>query len=82
MYEIGEGVDQNYTEALRLYKIAAGKGDSYAQFYVGYMLDSGIGMQKNKSEAAVWYKLSADNGNKDAAKKIEMMNKSDASQNP
>lgn len=82
MYEIGEGVDQNYTEALRLYKIAAGKGDSYAQFYVGYMLDNGIGIQKNKSEAAVWYKLSADNGNKDAAKKIEMMNKSDASQNP
>ena len=31
-YRVGLGVEQNYAEALRLYKLAAAKGDPRAQF--------------------------------------------------
>gem|GEM_PF-780794 len=38
----------------------AGKGDAKAQYYLAYMLDTGLGMGKDIVAAARWYKKSAD----------------------
>jgi len=35
MYERGQGVDKNLTEAVRLYRLSADKGDENAQYNLG-----------------------------------------------
>jgi TPR repeat protein len=47
MYGKGEGVQQNYTEALKWYKKAADQGDATAQYALGLMYYNGEGVQQN-----------------------------------
>ena len=44
MYENGKGVSKVLLEAIRLYRIAAGKGNAYAQFKLGVMYSAGTGV--------------------------------------
>lgn len=63
MYKNGYGVEQDYNEALKYYRMAANKGSAMAQFNIADMYENGIGVVQNYSEAARWYKIAAQNGN-------------------
>ena len=57
-YYYGEGVEQNLTEALKWYLIAAESGDEIAQSFVSICLES-LGIQEeniNRLNTSDWFK--------------------------
>jgi TPR repeat protein len=54
-YHKGEGVKQDYFEAVKWYKTATEQGDPRAQFNLGYMYGNGQGVKQDKFEAKLWY---------------------------
>ena len=74
-YHDGDGVPKNYSEAVRLYKLAATQDGecaksniavSISQSLLGDMYQSGQGVAVNHAEAAKWHRLAADSGYADA----------------
>ena len=63
MYEKGEGVPQDYSQALYWYKKAAEQGDSYAQNNLAIMYENERGVSQDYSKAIYWYQKAADQGN-------------------
>ena len=63
MYANGEGVQQNFEEALKWYRLSAEQGNAAAQNRLGSMYDDGIGVAQDFEEAAKWYRRSAEQGN-------------------
>jgi len=57
MYDNGDGVAQNYAEAVRWYRLAAAQGYAVAQNYLGAMYDNGEGVERDHEEAVRWYRL-------------------------
>lgn len=57
------GVPQNYTEAVRLYRLAALQGDALGQSNLGFMYAGGKGVGKNDIEAVNWFRKAAYQGN-------------------
>jgi TPR repeat protein len=55
-------VKQDYLEAERWYKLAAGQGDANAQFALGMWYVDGTGIVQNYAEAVRWYNLAAEQG--------------------
>jgi clan AA aspartic protease (TIGR02281 family) len=66
MYLAGEGVPQNYAEAMKWYRKAADQGDETAQLDVGVMYRDGKGVPENYAEAMKWLRKAADQGNETA----------------
>lgn len=66
MYKDGQGVEQNYTEAMKWFKLAADQGDTDAQFSIGLLYFMGEGLQQNYALAAQWFQKAADQGHIDA----------------
>lgn len=62
-YETGEGTQTNFNEALRLIKLSANKGDTYAICKLGNFYQFGQGVEQNDSLAYIYYKKAADAGN-------------------
>ena len=62
MYCFGEGVKQDYSEALKWFRKAAGQGLTEAQYNLALMYDNGTGVNQDKSEAAQWYRKAAEQG--------------------
>ena len=62
MYAKGRGVEQNYVESLKWYKMAAEQGDITAQATLGMMFAKGIGCEKNNEVALHWYQKAASKG--------------------
>jgi TPR repeat protein len=56
------GVAQDYTEAVRLYSLAAEQGHAGAQYNLGFMFDIGQGVAQDRAEAIRWYRLAAAQG--------------------
>lgn len=61
-YYNGIGKPTNYAKALRLYQVAAQRGDAEAQFIVGGMLFKGLGTDPDKKEAFKWLLQAAKQG--------------------
>lgn len=61
MYENGQGVDQDYAEAMKWYKKGADQEDGDCQYELGRLYQYGIGVDQNYSEAVKWYKKAGDN---------------------
>jgi uncharacterized protein len=61
-YERGQGVSQDYQEAMRWYRLAAMQGDSAAQYKLCVMSDKGVGVPQDYQEALRWCRLAADQG--------------------
>ncbi|MCR5039085.1 MAG: sel1 repeat family protein, partial [Bacteroidales bacterium] len=59
-YEDGDGVEQDFTEAARWYRMAADKGDPIAQLSLGLLYEEGNGVPENHAEAAKWYRQAAE----------------------
>jgi TPR repeat protein len=67
MFYDGHGLDKNYTEAMKWYRLAAAQGNAKAQFNLGGMLERGQGViAQDRAEAMKWYRLAAEQGNADA----------------
>ena len=62
MYDNGEGVPQDYAEAVKWYRLAAEQGDANAQYNLGLMYDNGQGVPQDYAEAVKWYRLAAEQG--------------------
>ena len=57
MNENGQGVAQDYAEAVRLYLLAAEQGHASAQNNLGYMYEKGLGVAQDYAEAVRLYRL-------------------------
>lgn len=62
----GEGVEQDYDKAFKLYLAAANLGIAFAQREVGTCYSRGYGANKDMCEAAKWYAKAAELNNPDA----------------
>ena len=62
MYAQGEGVPQNYIEAVKWYRKAAEQGNAREQSYLGYMYSNGHGVTQDDKEAVKWIRKSAEQG--------------------
>ena len=61
-YYNGQGVQRNYKEAVRWYRLSAEQGHAKAQSNLGVMYDNGQGVPQDYQEAVKWYRLSAEQG--------------------
>ena len=59
MYSIGEGITQDYKQAVYWYKQAAEQGNAWAHNNLGYMYLEGIGVLQDCKQAVYWYKKAA-----------------------
>ncbi len=72
MYALGQGVPQDYSEALKWFSLAAEQGDAQAQYVLGSMYFEGRGVPQVYSEAFKWFSLAAKQG--DAAAQNSLAN--------
>ena len=62
----GDGVSQDYAEALKWYRKAAEQGHSIAQYNVGVLYYRAVGTHQDLAEAARWWHKAAVQGNAEA----------------
>lgn len=62
MYRKGEGVTQDYVEAVKWFRKAADQGFASAQTNLGFMYEKGQGVNQQYLEALKWYRKAADQG--------------------
>ena len=60
------GKTQNYAEAMKWFRKAAGMGYAPSMLGIGYMYEKGQSVQKNDSEAVKWYRKAAELGEKNS----------------
>ena len=66
LYDTGQGVRQNDSEAVRWYRSAAAQGEAHAQNNLGNMYRNGRGVAQSDKEAARWFRKAAGQGHADA----------------
>ena len=66
LYETGQGVHQDFSQAAQWYWKAAEQGDAVAQFQLGNMYHLGRGVSQNYVMAYMWLELAASRGNANA----------------
>ena len=62
LYESGEGVEQNWREAVKWYRKAAELELSRAQCNLAWCYEHGKGVEQDLAEAVAWYRKAADQG--------------------
>ena len=62
MYANGEGVPQDYTQAVAWWRKAADQGHARAQNNLGVMYETGQGVPEDFTQAVAWYRQAADQG--------------------
>jgi TPR repeat protein len=70
MYANGQGVPQDYTEAVKWWRKVADQGNADAQYQLGSMYENGKGVPEDSAEAMKWYHKAADQGNVNATRVI------------
>ena len=73
MYRTGWGVDQDYVQAVKWYRLAATQGSPSAQFDLGMMYSTGKGVLRDFVQAAQWYQLAAAQGHLNAQQELGTM---------
>ena len=66
MYDSGEGVEQDYKQAVSWWTKAAEKGHAVAQNNLGLMYAQGLGVNQDYVEAYKWFTLSSMGGEESA----------------
>ena len=66
MYENGEGVPQDYAEAVELYWLAAIQGENSGAYGLAQLYRNGLGVRQDYAEAAKWYRVAAERSNPEA----------------
>ncbi len=67
MYSNGEGVTQDYTEALKWYRKAAEQGNAFAQGSLGNMYQQGLGVPQDYVQSYAWFQLATEGGLEEAS---------------
>ena len=62
MYANGQGVRQDYAQAVQWFGKAAEQGFAYAQFNLGLMYAKGQGVHQDDAQAVQWYRKAAEQG--------------------
>ena len=62
-YDNGEGVIQDYKEAVKWYTKAAEQGNAPAQYNLGVMYGKGEGVLQDNVYAHMWFNIASSNGN-------------------
>ena len=62
MYIEGKGVNQDYNEAARWFRLAAVQGYTEAQYNLGVVYQRGNGVAQDYKEAVRWWMLAAQQG--------------------
>lgn len=62
MYDLGQGVPQDYAEAAKWYRKAAEQNLAEAQAQLGRLYHLGQGVPRNDAEAVKWFRKAADEG--------------------
>ena len=62
MYENGQGVAQDYKQAVYWYTKAAEQGDALGQYFLGVMYENGEGVAQDYKKAVHWYTKAAEQG--------------------
>ena len=75
MYQSGQGVPQDYADAMKWYRLAADQGDEDAQNNLGVMYAKGQGVPQDYAEAVKWFRLAADQGHAWAQDSLGVMYK-------
>jgi uncharacterized protein len=73
LHNDGERIDQNYSEAVRWYLLAAEQGGVFAQTQLGFMYHLGLGVTQNHAAAVRWYRAAAEQGNAHAQYNLALM---------
>jgi TPR repeat protein len=74
MYDKGQGITADDTEAIKWYERAARQGFLRAQYDLGLMLLHGEGIeQPDYLKAYAWFSIAADKGDKDAIEKRDLL---------
>ena len=73
MLEKGNGVQKNFKEALKWYKLAAEQGNSSGQFATGALYSSGNLGSRDYNEATKWWNLAAKQGDIDSQIMLGLM---------
>lgn len=58
-YEEGQGFKQDYSEALKWYRLLANRGKKNAQIKLGIFYKDGLGVDRNYSEAKKWFEFAS-----------------------
>jgi hypothetical protein len=66
VYDMGHGVEQSSTEAVKWYRLAAAQGEKSALYNLAGMYDGGQGVTQDNVRAYMWYDLSVAAGNASA----------------
>ena len=73
LYDKGEGVPQDDTEAVRWYRLAADQGHADAQHNLGDMYRTGRGLPENPGEAIRWWRMAAEQGHATALGRLRLI---------
>ncbi|MHC5060354.1 MAG: secretin N-terminal domain-containing protein [Planctomycetota bacterium] len=73
MYSNGQGVEQDYKEAVKWYRKAAEQEYAEAQYDLGVMYDNGQGVEQDYKEAVKWYRKAAEQGHAEAQYNLGVM---------
>lgn len=73
IYQNSKGVDQDYQEGIKWFRLAAEQGDAYSQNWLGWIYEHGQGVDQNYQEAVKWYQLAAEQGYALAEYKLGIM---------
>ena len=68
MYQAGQGVIQNYKEAVVWFRKASARGNDSGQTFLGLMYEHGRGVIQDNVYAHMWYNIAASNGSEDSSK--------------
>ncbi|PKC10703.1 kinase-like protein [Rhizophagus irregularis] len=73
-YQDGIGIEKNEVKAFENYKKSAEKGYLNGIYNLGYCYENGIGAEIDKEKAVELYQDAAKRGNRDAQKRLKMIN--------
>ncbi len=73
MYYSGEGIIQDYGEAMKWYRKAANQGNAEGEYNIGILYWNGYSVPEDYDEAMKWFKKAAKQGNLDAEYCIGVM---------
>jgi TPR repeat protein len=69
MYMNGNGVIQDYAEAVKWYRLAAEQGYANAQNNLGLMYEYGQGVLQDNILSHMWYNIASANGTKKSSER-------------
>jgi uncharacterized protein len=73
LYNKGEEVQRDLTQAAEWYRKAAEQGHAKAQFRLGRAFEKGKGVDLDLTQAQEWYAKAAEQGHKNAQKRLDLL---------